>query len=172
MPYSERGSVSFLAQCPYPTPAQGVPYHPLPTTSIPLAAINLPPDPKTHTHTHTQTHKPSGPGHCAQLSAPSAVAECRCRTFDSTEYTHGCPGRACWWDRGTRPLASWGRGGTFKGNALGNERQEEGGGEGVAYLCCTLYPGSWEMTGQSSGKETEGWEFLLWLSRNESDKNP
>lgn len=56
-------------------------------------------------------HEPSGPGRCVQISAPSAVAECQCQTCGSTECTHGFPGHACWWDRRTTPLASWGLGG-------------------------------------------------------------
>lgn len=81
----------------------------------PWAAINLP------------GHEPSGPGHCARLSAPAAVGECQCQTCGSIECAHGCPGRACWWGRGTRPLASWGHSG-MASSALSREKQEEGGG--------------------------------------------
>lgn len=115
--------------------------HVRPMYSISPSLCPLPPHPYAAISLPT-THEPSGPGHRVQLSAPSAVAECRCRTFDSTEYTRGCPGRACWWDRGTRPLAFWGLTGTFKGNAYLSLRERQTGGrgrkgEGGVYLSCT-----------------------------------
>lgn len=114
---------------------------PCPPKVFHITLCPLPPHPHAAISLPT-THEPSGPGHRVQLSAPSAVAECRCQTFDSIEYTRGCPGRACWWDRGTRPLAFWGLTGTFKGNAYLSLRERETGGrgrkgEGGVYLSCT-----------------------------------